>query len=184
MVTVGIDEVGRGCWAGPLVAGAVILNKSINGLKDSKKLSKKQREGLALEIEAQAAAIGLGWVPADKLDEIGLTAAVKLAMQRALARITVNYEEIIIDGNLNFLSENPKTKAVIRADDSVPAVSAASIVAKVARDNYMAEIAEKYPDYGFQNHVGYGTALHLERLKLHGVSDLHRQSFKPVAALL
>ena len=184
MVTVGIDEVGRGCWAGPLVAGAVVLNSPIKGLKDSKKLSKKQREKLAAEIQIEATAIGLGWVPASELDEIGLTAAVKLAMQRALAQITVNYDEIIIDGNLNFLSENPKTKAVIKADDSVPAVSAASIVAKVARDNYMTGIAGKYPDYGFKNHVGYGTTLHHERLKLYGVSDLHRCSFKPVAALL
>lgn len=183
-MTVGIDEVGRGCWAGPLVAGAVILNKSINGLKDSKKLSKRQREKLAAEIQIQAAAIGLGWVESSEIDTIGLTEAVRLAMRRALEQIEVDYDEIIIDGNLDFFPDNPKARAVIKADDSVPAVSAASIVAKVARDKYMTEIAEKYPDYGFKNHVGYGTALHLERLQLHGVSELHRRSFKPVAALL
>lgn len=184
MVIVGIDEVGRGCWAGPLVAGAAILSRPIPGLKDSKKLSKKQREKLAVEIELEALAIGLGWVQPAEIDAIGLTAAVKLAMERAFAAITIAYDELIIDGNYNFFPENPKAKAVIKADDSVPAVSAASIVAKVARDNYMAKIAAKYPEYGFDRHVGYGTALHLERLKLHGVSNLHRRSFKPVRALV
>ncbi len=184
MVTVGLDEVGRGCWAGPLVAGAVILSEPIQGLKDSKKLSKKQREKFAAEIQVVARAVGLGWVEPAEVDELGLTSAVRLAMRRALEQIATGYDEIIIDGNLNFFSENPKAKAVIKADDTVPAVSAASIIAKVARDNYMAEIAGKYPDYGFASHVGYGTALHLERLKLHGVSDLHRLSFKPVAALI
>jgi ribonuclease HII len=184
MITVGIDEVGRGCWAGPLVAGAVILREPIAGLKDSKKLSKKQREKLAAEIQLQGAAIGLGWVQPAELDEIGLTAAVKLAMERALSQITLEYDELIIDGNLNFFPDNPKAKAVIKADDSVPSVSAASIIAKVARDNYMTEIAEKYPNYSFEKHVGYGTALHLERLKLHGVSDQHRRSFKPIQRLV
>ncbi len=184
MITVGVDEVGRGCWAGPLVAGAVILDQPIDGLKDSKKLSKKQRGKFVAEIELQAIAIGLGWVEPAEIDDLGLTEAVRLAMQRALEQITTDYDEIIIDGNLNFFPENPKAKSLIKADDTVPAVSAASIVAKVARDKYMAEIAGKYPDYGFANHVGYGTVLHLERLKLHGISDQHRQSFKPVAALL
>jgi ribonuclease HII len=184
MITVGVDEVGRGCWAGPLVAGAVVLREPISGLKDSKKLTKKRRELLAAQIHEQALAVGLGWVKPAELDEIGLTAAVRLAMERALEQITVRYDELIIDGNLNFFPENPRARAVIKADDSVPAVSAASIVAKVARDNYMAEVAAEYPDYGFERHVGYGTALHLERLQLHGVSKLHRVSFKPVLALL
>jgi ribonuclease HII len=184
MIIVGIDEVGRGCWAGPLVAGAVILGKPIGGLKDSKKLSKKQREKLAAEIQIKAIAIGLGWVTPAEVDELGLTLAVGLAMKRALEQVTAAYDEIIIDGNCNFFPENPKARAVIKADDSVPAVSAASIIAKVARDNYMAEIAAKYPDYGFESHVGYGTALHYERLKLHGISDLHRLSFKPIQALV
>jgi ribonuclease HII len=184
MITVGIDEVGRGCWAGPLVASAVVLAEPITGLKDSKKLSKKQREALTILIKEQALAIGPGWVEAALIDEIGITAAVKLAMERALAQITIAYDEVIIDGHLNFLPENPKTRAVIKADDTEPSVSAASIVAKVARDNYMADITKDYPDYGFEQHVGYGTALHIERLKLHGVSDLHRRSYKPIKALL
>lgn len=184
MTIVGIDEVGRGCWAGPLVAGAVVLRESIIGLKDSKKLSKAQREKLALQIHAEALGVGIGWVDAATIDAIGLTAAVKLAMEQALNQIDAEYDEIIIDGDLNFFPENVKAKAVIKADDSVPEVSAASIVAKVARDQYMANLVDHYPDYGFEKHVGYGTALHLERLKLHGICDLHRQSFKPIRALL
>jgi ribonuclease HII len=183
MIIVGIDEVGRGCWAGPVVAGAVILSKPIAGLKDSKKLTKPQREVFAAQITEEALAVGLGWVAAKEVDGLGLTEAVRLAMRRALEEIEADYDQIIIDGNYNFLPENPKAQAVIKADDSVPAVSAASIVAKVARDNYMAEVAARYPDYGFTSHVGYGTALHLERLKLHGISDLHRRSFKPIQAL-
>lgn len=180
----GIDEVGRGCWAGPVVAGAVILKQPIKGLKDSKLLSKKQREKLAVEIKLHAVAIGLGWVQPQELDKLGLTEAVRLAMRRALQQITAAYDVIIIDGNYNFLPDNPKAKAVVKADNTVPAVSAASIVAKVARDNYMSEIAAQLPDYGFEQHVGYGTSLHLERLKLHGVSELHRRSFKPIKSLL
>lgn len=184
MTIVGIDEVGRGCWAGPLVAGAVLLDVPIEGLKDSKKLSKKQRESMAQLIQTQAMAIGLGWVDAATIDRVGITTAVKWAMERALEQIKADYESVIIDGHLNFLEHLPKTQAMVRADDRVPAVSAASIIAKVARDAYMADIAHKYPRYGFDQHVGYGTALHLERLKLHGVSELHRKSFKPIKSLL
>lgn len=180
---VGIDEVGRGCWAGPLVAGAVVLNTDIAGLKDSKKLSRLQRERLTLEIEASGAAIGLGWVTPAEIDEVGLTQAVRLAMERALDALLPGYERVIIDGNFNFLAHRPGTQAVIKADDSVPAVSAASIVAKVARDNYMNEQALMYPGYGFESHVGYGTAAHLQALKTRGVTPLHRLSFKPLQRL-
>lgn len=180
----GIDEVGRGCWAGPVVAGAVILGNPIAGLRDSKRLSKKQREQLAAEVEVQALAVGLGWVSPQEIDELGLTRAVELAMRRALEQIEAFYDEVIIDGHFNFLSDDPRARAVIKADDSVPSVSAASIIAKVARDKYMAGLAGQYPDYGFESHVGYGTALHHERLKLHGVCELHRRSFKPIQALI
>ena len=182
MITVGIDEVGRGCWAGPLVAGAVILDVPIKGLKDSKLLSKKQRTLLTETILQSAIATGLGWVEPGEIDTIGLTEAVRLAMKRALMQIQHLYDEVIIDGNFNFLNDNPKARALVKADTTVPAVSAASIIAKVARDNYMSQIDG--PDYGFAKHSGYGTALHLEMLRLHGVSDMHRKSFKPVKALL
>ena len=185
MITVGIDEVGRGCWAGPLVAGAVILPENIIlKLRDSKKLSKGQREVLAPAINTTATAVGLGWVWPAEIDEHGITWAVKTAMERALAEIRAEYDEIIIDGNINYMSPDPKAKAVIKADDSVSAVSAASIVAKVARDTYMTKIAEEYPGYGFEDHVGYGTAVHIAALKRLGVSNIHRQSYKPIRTLL
>ena len=184
MLTVGIDEVGRGCWAGPLVAGAVLLAKPIPGLRDSKKLSKKQRELLTMQIEQSALGIGIGWVAAKEVDDIGLTAAVRLAMARALEQITARYDEIIIDGSFNFFPDNPKASALVKADDLVPAVSAASIVAKVARDNYMTELAVEFPEYGFEKHVGYGTAVHLAALRAHGVTEHQRKSYKPIAALL
>lgn len=184
MITIGIDEVGRGCWAGPLVAGAVLLKSAVPGLKDSKKLSKLQRERLDIAIRESGAGIGLGWVTPAEIDAIGLTAAVRLAMERALQQITESYDEVIIDGNLNFLAHIPKTQELIKADDTVPAVSAASIVAKVARDNYMTALAQTYPGYGLEQHVGYGTALHIAGLHTHGVTDIHRKSFKPIKALI
>jgi ribonuclease HII len=181
---VGIDEVGRGCWAGPLVAGAVLLTQDVPGLKDSKKLTKVQREALAIAVRESGAQIGLGWVTAAEVDEFGLTKAVRLAMQRALEKIDASKARVIIDGNLNFLAHLPNTEALIKADDSVPAVSAASIVAKVARDNYMMELAEQYPDYNFDKHVGYGTAAHIAALQQFGVTPEHRKSYKPIKALL
>jgi len=183
MITAGIDEVGRGCWAGPLVAGAVILAGPIPGLADSKKLSKKQREKLAAEIEVEALAIGIGWVTAQELDESGMTWAVATAMKRALAEIRVEFDEVIIDGNINYLSEDIRTQAVIKADATIPAVSAASIVAKVARDKYMSTLGSAYAGYEFEKHVGYGTAAHVAALQKLGICDLHRRSFKPIKAL-
>lgn len=180
----GIDEVGRGCWAGPLVAGAVVLHNPIAGLADSKKLSKRRREHLAAEIEIMAAGIGIGWVMAAEIDEVGLTQAVRLAMRRALTQITITYDEIVIDGNLNFFADDPRARAIVKADDSVPAVSAASIVAKVARDRWMENAAHQYPAYGFERHVGYGTKLHQAMLQTYGVCELHRRSYKPVQATL
>jgi ribonuclease HII len=184
MIIAGVDEVGRGCWAGPVVAAAVALAEPIPGLKDSKKLSKKARERLALQIKKEALAIGIGWVDAMTVDEVGINQAVKEAMTQAIAHIQINYDEIIIDGHINFLAENPMARPVIKADDTVPAVSAASIIAKVERDNYMDQQATEYPLYGFELHVGYGTAYHIKQLREHGVSPLHRKSYKPIKNLL
>jgi ribonuclease HII len=184
MLLVGIDEVGRGCWAGPLVAGAVMLLEPIDGLADSKVLSKKRRNELTMEIKAKAI-IGLGWVWPHELDTGGITWSVKTAMERALAGITEDYDELIIDGNINFLVENKKSHAIIKADGSIPAVSAASIVAKVARDTYMeSTVHEKYPHYGFDKHVGYGTAAHIAALQKYGVCEIHRMSYKPIKKIL
>lgn len=186
--TVGIDEVGRGPWAGPLVVGAVMLGDArIDGLTDSKKLTKVKRETLATQIIEQAAAYGIGWVDAAELDAIGLSEALKLATRRALEHINVPYHEIIIDGTVNFLAgtgKGPYVTTMKKADLLISSVSAASIIAKVARDDYMAEQAETYPAYGFEDHVGYGTAKHRQALEAYGVTPLHRCSFAPIAALL
>lgn len=184
MIVVGVDEVGRGCWAGPLVAGAVIFDRPMRGLRDSKELIKAERERLAKRIHKRARACGLGWVEPAEIDKLGMTGATSLAMRRAIEQLATGYDEIIVDGIINYLKDNPYARAVVKADASVPVVSAASIIAKVARDEYMSKIAADYPHYGFEQHVGYGTRLHQERLRLHGVSSIHRRSFKPIRALL
>lgn len=183
----GIDEVGRGPWAGPLVVGAVVLGCEIEGLTDSKKLSATRRTKLAGEIHKKAAAVGLGWVHADEIDMLGLASALQLACRRAVAEVDtlgVAYHEIIIDGTINLLKDTPKGDFVMtlkKADLLIPTVSAASIVAKVARDEYMARQGKEYPEYGFRGHVGYGTAKHRAAIEEHGVTPLHRLSFAPLA---
>jgi ribonuclease HII len=181
-MVVGIDEVGRGCWAGPVVAGAVLLGEPapIAGLKDSKKLSRLQRERFDAAIRVQAVQLGLGWATHQEIDKVGLTEAVRLAMHRALSAITATYERLIVDGNYNFFPQNPRCEAVVGADNTVPAVSAASIIAKVARDRFMADSSHTFPGYGFEKHVGYGTAAHRLAIQTNGLCDLHRRSFKPV----
>ena len=181
----GIDEVGRGPWAGPLVVGAVVLGDAvIEGLTDSKKLTKKKRDLLDVLIREKASGFGLGWVPADEIDTIGLSAALRLATIRAVEQVKTPYSEIIIDGTINFLKETNKGQYVTtlpKADLLIQSVSAASIIAKVARDNYMALQDTIYPGYGFSNHVGYGTALHRTAIEKIGVTPLHRLSFAPLA---
>lgn len=181
----GIDEVGRGPWAGPLVIGAVVLGDAeIEGLTDSKKLTKKRRDELDVMIRERAAGFGLGWVDAAEIDEIGLSAALVLATKRAVERVSTPYYEIIIDGTINFLKDTTKGRFVTtlaKADLLVPSVSAASIIAKVARDNYMSDQDEIYPGYKFSSHVGYGTAAHRAAIEELGVTPLHRLSFAPLA---
>jgi ribonuclease HII len=177
---VGIDEVGRGAWAGPMAVGAVILGGAeIDGLTDSKKLTKKQREALDQEIRQKALAIGIGWVSARDIDAIGLTAALKLASRRALSHIRHDYKEIIIDGNVKFI-DDPRVSTLPKADLLVPSVSAASIVAKVARDKYMKHLDMVFPGYSFASHVGYGTPTHRRLIADIGVSPIHRLSYAPL----
>ncbi|HSW92135.1 MAG TPA: ribonuclease HII [Candidatus Saccharimonadales bacterium] len=177
---VGIDEVGRGAWAGPMVVGAVLLgDATIDGLTDSKKLTKKQRERLDIEIRQKAVAIGIGWVSAKQIDTIGLSNALKLASRRALAQIHNNYDEIIIDGTIALI-DDPRVTLMKKADLLVPSVSAASIVAKVARDNYMRHLDQVFPGYAFTGHVGYGTLLHRQAIATLGVTPLHRLSYAPL----
>lgn len=193
----GIDEVGRGAWAGPLVVGACVLNDAkIKGLTDSKALSRKQREKLSAEISKSSAIIGLGWVSNDELDKIGLSAALKLATRRAVKEVqkkckkqNIKFNEIIIDGTVNFLAGTPLEKyasTLKKADLLISSVSAAAICAKVARDNFMAELSKKpeFEPFCFENHAGYGTPKHRAALSEFGVSKIHRKSFKPIAEFL
>jgi len=182
---IGVDEVGRGCWAGPVVAGAVMLGRRyLPGIKDSKRLTREQREELDLQIRSIAVAVGVGWALPEEVDEFGLTRATGLAMQRAVAEITKPYKEIVIDGNLNHFKDNPKARTMVKADGILACVGAASIVAKVARDNYMVKAAQEFPGYAFEKHVGYGTPAHQKALLELGISKLHRKRFKPIADLL
>lgn len=181
----GVDEVGRGCWAGPLVVGAVVLGGAeIAGLTDSKALTKKRREALHDEILARSSGVGLGWVSAPEIDQLGLGQALRLATKRAVQAVNCSFHEIILDGTVNFLQETPLERHVTlmkKADLLVPSVSAASIVAKVARDRYMAECDERFDGYGFASHVGYGTAAHRMAIERHGPCGEHRLSFAPLA---
>ncbi len=167
-----------------LVVGAVVLGEQeIPGLTDSKKLSVKRRNELAALIRKHAKAIGLGWVSAENIDKYGLSRALKIAARLALREIKTEYDEIIIDGTLKLVDDD-RVVTMKQADLLVPSVSAASIIAKVARDYYMREVAHKdLPEYMFDKHVGYGTAAHRMALEGHGVSKLHRLSFAPVKAV-
>lgn len=183
---IGIDEVGRGCWAGPLlVVAARFIAKPPVGLADSKVLSKPKREQL-LPLIKNTCDIGEGWVTAAEIDKHGLTAAMRLGVARALRAINANYnEEIIMDGTINYCSEQfTQVRCVAKADALYPVVSAASIYAKVTRDTVMATLEPQYAKYEFAKHVGYGTKLHQQLLRLHGPSDIHRLSFAPVKARL
>lgn len=181
-VVVGIDEVGRGCWAGPLVVGAVIIDKPIKDLADSKNLAKAMRKKISGDIRQVCTAYSTGWVTAAEIDELGLTLATTLAIKRATENIS-EYDLILIDGSINYLPNNPKSLNLIKADSLLPAVSAASILAKVARDEYMEEQALNYRNYGFESNVGYGTAKHKQAILDHGITPLHRKSYKPVKSL-
>ena len=166
------------------MVGAVVLGGvQIEGLTDSKKLTKKKREVLYDEVVARAVDYASGWVSANELDEIGMSAALRLATRRAVEQIAAPYQEIIIDGTVNFLADTGKGRYVQtmpKADLLVPSVSAASIIAKVKRDRYMTKLGETYPDYGFGAHAGYGVAKHRAAIEQLGVIAEHRLSFAPL----
>ena len=190
----GIDEVGRGPYAGPLVIGACILGdwqnsenaEWIEKLTDSKKLSAKRREELYILIKEKALATATGWVSSAEIDEVGLSEALRLATRRAVEQIQktkIPFSEIIIDGTMNFLVGTKLEKYVStlkKGDFLVKEISAASILAKVERDKYMAELDAVYPEYGFGKHVGYGTAAHQKAMEEFGLTPEHRRSFSPV----
>lgn len=178
----GIDEAGRGAWAGPLTVGAVVLGDSfLEKLTDSKLLTKLMRSQLAELIYNHAIFANVGWVSAEEIDNIGLTKATTLGIERALGGVDYHNYEMIIDGHINYFAEYKNSRCLIKADATIPAVSAASIIAKVARDEYMAEMSIQHPGYGFERHVGYGTKVHQTALNDMGITKLHRLSYKPVS---
>ena len=182
----GVDEVGRGPLAGPVVAAAVILdpNNPIEGLIDSKKITEKRREILAVEIKEKALAWAIARVDVDIIDEINILQASLRAMAISVADLRQQPDFVMIDGNKIPAELTVQAEAVVKGDDRVPCISAASIIAKVARDNEMIEMDSKYPGYGLAKHKGYPTKVHMEALLELGVTEIHRRSFGPVKKLL
>jgi ribonuclease HII len=191
----GVDEVGRGPLVGDVVTAAVILDPDnpINGLMDSKKLSEKKRAKLSIEIKEKAVSWSLGRASPSEIDTLNILHATMLAMQRAVENLCVEPDFVLVDGNRcpTFLSQHAQqgnisiaSRAVIKGDARVAEISAASIIAKVARDDEMIALDKSYPQYGFAKHKGYPTKLHLEKIHEYGVLDCYRQSFKPVARVL
>ena len=181
----GVDEAGRGALAGPVVAAAVILDprQPIAGLADSKKLTARRRERLYDEICAKALCCSIALASVAEIDRLNILQATLLAMQRAVAGLRLPPAKVLVDGNrlptLGVLAE-----AIVDGDATVPAISAASILAKVQRDRWCAEVDAQWPQYGFAAHKGYGTAAHLAALRAHGACEHHRRTFAPVAAAL
>ena len=174
----GVDEAGRGPLAGPVCAAAVILpmGLEIPGLTDSKKLTDKKRRELFPIIKEQAIAYGIGLASHEEIDEINILQATYLAMERALAQLSVKPDIALIDGNRAKDFGLP-VRTVVKGDSLSMNIAAASILAKVTRDDLMLELAEKYPEYGFEVHKGYGTKAHYEALRAHGASEIHRKTF-------
>jgi ribonuclease HII len=185
----GIDEAGRGPLAGPVVAAAVILHpgRPVAGLRDSKKLSARRRELLGAEIRKRALSWSVAWSDPAEIDALNILAATLLAMRRAILGLSLMPVAVQVDGNrlpdLRFRDGRIDGMAIVGGDETVESISAASIIAKVARDRMMVAMDAVYPDYEFARHKGYGTAVHRERLRAHGPCREHRRSFAPVRAL-
>lgn len=181
----GVDEAGRGPLAGPVSAAAVILDPAnpIEGLADSKKLSEKQRDRLAPIIRERALAWAVAYAEVGEIDELNILQATLLAMKRAVQALHIQPRQVLVDG-LYCPQTGIPSQAIVKGDSKVAAISAASILAKTARDELMLKLHAQYPQYGFDGHKGYPTAAHLAALREHGVSDVHRRSFRPVRELL
>lgn len=184
-IVAGVDEVGRGPLAGPVVTAAVILDEHnpIAGLTDSKKLTEQQRETLAAEIKQKAVAWSLGRAEVCEIDELNILQATLLAMQRAIAALSPLPEYVLVDGNRCPVFHCP-AEAIVKGDLYVPMISAASIIAKVARDQEMQELDKQFPGYGLLRHKGYPTKAHIAALEKLGVTSIHRRSYGPVKRLL
>lgn len=181
----GVDEAGRGPLAGPVVAAAVMLDpdRPIAGLRDSKKLSARERVRLADEIRLHAAAWCVAEASVVEIDRLNILHATMLAMQRAVAGLARAPDDVWVDGN-RCPDWAWRSQAVVKGDDKVAAIAAASILAKTVRDAFMCRLHEEFPAYGFAKHMGYGTVVHLAALKAHGACPQHRRSFAPVRSLL
>ena len=181
----GVDEAGRGPLAGPVVAGAVILDerKPIRGLADSKKLSAKRREAVFDEIRAKALCCSIAQASVLEIDTLNILQATLLAMRRAVLGLRLPPKLVLVDGNRLPVLEM-RAEAIVKGDATVPAISAASILAKVSRDRWCADYHQLFPQYGFDQHKGYGTADHLAALRQHGPCPEHRRTFRPVTELL
>jgi ribonuclease HII len=182
---VGLDEAGRGSWAGPIVAGAVILNQKIRitGIKDSKLLRLPDRQELFKKITSSALAWSYGLASEKEIDKLGVVEANVLAMKRAIDKLPFKPDYLLIDA-LNIDHKKIPALAINHADHKITSVAAASIIAKVVRDQIMDELDEKFPQYGFKHHKGYGTNHHHQMLMQYGVSDLHRKTFQPMKYLI
>jgi len=181
----GVDEAGRGPLAGPVSAAAVILDagRPIAGLADSKKLSERQRDLLAPIIRERALAWAVAYADVAEIDSLNILQATLLAMRRAVLALHVQPQQVLVDG-LYCPQTGIPSRAIVKGDSKIAAISAASILAKTARDALMLQLHEQYPHYGFAGHKGYPTAVHLAALREHGVSAVHRRSFRPVRELL
>ena len=186
LLIAGVDEAGRGPLAGPVVAAAVILNpaRPIAGLADSKTLSETRREQLAAAIRTHALAWALGRADVAEIDRINILQASLLAMRRAVENLRLTPSQVLVDGNQCPSGLDCPCQAIIKGDATVPAISAASILAKVARDAELRELHDRYPAYGFARHKGYPTLAHREALRRLGPCPEHRRSFAPVAAVI
>lgn len=185
MLVAGVDEAGRGPLAGPVIAAAVILDpeRPIEGVTDSKKLTEKKRERLELEIQQHALAWAIGRAEVEEIDEVNILQASLLAMKRAVEGLSLTPEHVQIDGNRCPQIDYP-VEAIVRGDSLIPAIGAASILAKVARDRELIAMHEHYPEYNFAKHKGYPTKAHFTALETHGASPVHRRSFGPVRRII
>ncbi len=185
MLIAGVDEVGRGPLAGDVVTAAVILDpeKPIDGLNDSKKLSEKKRQQLSELIKENALVWAIGRASVAEIDQLNILQATLLAMKRAVEELNIKPDKVLVDGNKLPDFDIP-AEAIVGGDGTVAEISAASIIAKVTRDEEMIALEQLYPGYGFMRHKGYGTKVHMEALKRLGATPVHRKSFSPVAAVL